>query len=88
MLFGNEGQIEPDTWYFVVVTYDGSLVKFYINGELDRTEWASGNINGHSSTFFLGSFDGTNQMFDGKLDDIKIFNCALTEWEIQELFNE
>ena len=88
MLSGNEGKIEPETWYFVAVTYDGSLVKFYINGELDRTEWASGNIDGHNSTLFLGTWNGTNGIFDGKLDDIKIFNCALTEWEIQQLFNE
>ena len=83
---GREGQIRIDEWHFVAVTYDGTTVKLYINEELDFTYPASGDIDGHHSTLLVGSWSGTNGMFNGKIDDIVIFNRALPEEEIISLF--
>ena len=76
-------------WYHLVVSYDGSSIKYYVNstyiGELGTT----GNIEQSSLPLEFGrNVPGATEYYKGGLDDIRIYNRALTETEILELYHE
>ena len=91
--------IQLGNWYHYVVTYEllnGTNIlapKVYINGILQTNQNLINNtcsINrlNSSSLNIGGSGSGnTNQFFDGKIDDIGIWNRALTQQEISDLYN-
>jgi len=75
----------------IVFTYDGNVGKFYINGNLVSSINNTGNITTSANLFFGKSgCNNAGQMidaFNGKLDDIGIWNRALTQQEITNLYN-
>ena len=78
-------------WVNVILSFDGTLLKQYINGQLYDTDSSPGfllNITGNSG-ISIGVSDQANghwAPFDGKLDDIGIWNRALTACEINNLY--
>ena len=84
-------QIALNTWYNVVFSFDGQNLKQYINGVLFSSNNLSGfslNTNGNSG-ISIGVSDQANghwSPFDGKIDDIGIWNRALTQAEITGLY--
>ncbi|MBM4167018.1 MAG: T9SS type A sorting domain-containing protein [Ignavibacteria bacterium] len=77
-----------NTWYHIVFTHDGSTSTFYINGVNDTS--ASRTYNTASnSTFRVGSDPTTSQHnpFNGILDDIRIYNHALTLTQVDSLYH-
>jgi PKD repeat protein len=67
-------------WNHVAVSYDGSLQKIYINGALIAT--GAAGIGGPCSPNFIGSYDSDSQgsqYFGGTLDEIAVFDHALSE---------
>ncbi len=68
------------TWYHMVISYDAVNWKMYLNGNLVGT--AAGNIGTRPKThFFLGN--GYPQCWNGQMDEIRIWNTALTESQIR-----
>jgi hypothetical protein len=82
-------ELLPTTsWTFVSGTYDGSEVKLYINGTLKNTGTVSGMINTNSLPLRIGADDELQiNYFKGSMDDIRIYNGALSASEIQALYN-
>lgn len=82
---------ELDTWYHLVSTYDGGVLKLFINGELVATSTAqSGDIEYPDEGFFvIGSYrdDNENWGHDGALDEVTIWNVALTDQEVSEYYD-
>jgi hypothetical protein len=78
----NDGQ-----WYNVVTTYEGpgTRVKIYIDGIIQDSSSAItlGTVN---SYFGIGNAPWANVPFKGQLDDIAIYNRALTQEEITALY--
>jgi len=76
--------IPSSTWHHVAFTYDGSEVKGYQNGIETMNGSFTGNIRG-STTFDIGfgQYEGnSNRSFGGQLDDVRIYNRALTPEEV------
>jgi hypothetical protein len=76
------------SWSFVVGTYDGSTAKIYINGDLKGTASASGRIQLTTIPLTIGSskYETVSpKYFDGKIDDVRIYNRALSKFEIQQI---
>ena len=71
-------------WQHVAAVYDGKNVKFYVNGELKDTCAATGRISGNANPIYIGKHQGASHYFDGKLDDIRIYNRSLTSYQIKE----
>ena len=75
-----------NTWDQLVYTNDGSMGRFYKNGELISTLPSNGlpilSGNGAFGRMNHPAYDAYN----GNLDDIGIWNRALTECEIQDLY--
>ena len=75
-------------WYHVVGVYDGSEMKLYINGIKDSaTKSITGNLNQYNTPLRIGTNGGFSEDFDGLIDQIGIWNRALTDQEITELYN-
>ena len=66
------------TWNHAAVTWDGSTVRFYLNGVADGTDGTNGpsdNSAGHS--LFIGSTDNPEKVwFDGQLDETRLYSTA------------
>ncbi len=68
-------------WTYVVGTYDGSRVRLYINGKQVTSIAVTGQINAHQEALRIGG-DPKGDYFKGKIDEVSIFNRALTATEI------
>jgi hypothetical protein len=71
-------------WSHVAATYDGSLMTIYINGKVAGTAAHTGNIIPQQSALSVGSRNNATQFFTGGVDELKIWNIALTSAEIRD----
>jgi uncharacterized protein (TIGR02145 family) len=71
-------------WHHVIVSINDSLTSFYVDGELKDTTLFSG-LQGIQNTEALRIGGGYYQYF-GSLDDIGIWNRALSAEEVQQLY--
>ncbi len=78
-----------DEYYHVVTVYDGNDLEIYINGELDAFSSYAGQILTTSIELTIGQVLPNEQRynFNGVLDDIRIYNYALSVPEIRELYD-
>lgn len=83
--------LEVGIWTHLAMTYDGSLVKLYVNGQLDSSYALTGPIITTDNWLAIGcdSFGGYSGQtaaayFNGTIDDVRIYNTALTQEEIEE----
>jgi len=75
----------PGRWQYIAVTWDGVTVTWYKNGQQITTFTTSQNaINTGDLT--IGAGDGTN--FDGVIDEVRIYNRALSADEIRMHYNQ
>ena len=79
--------LSTNTWYFIAATYDGSQMKFYIDGTLRGTTNATGTIPNGGRDIWVGSNDNWSEHFAGLIDELYIYDRALSEGEIQALMN-
>lgn len=74
-------------WYHVVGTYDGSSQKIYVNGNLERTQSTSGTLVSSVSPVNLGRRSSGDRRFTGDIDEVAIYDRALTASEISSRYN-
>lgn len=79
--------IDLNNWFQIASTYDNNFVRMYLNGKLISSFSDISLPSTSNSSFFFGSSpSGSTQYLKGKLDDIKIWNRALTPQELQTLY--
>jgi len=69
-----------NSWVHFAMTYDGTTIKLYCNGELATS--TTRTLNTISNNFFIGRW-GDN-WFDGMVDEVVIYNYARTQAQIQK----
>ncbi len=75
-------------WYHFVFTYDGTTSKIYRNGTLISTTNTTRNTVNNSDIFRLGLTEGGAQnYFNGTIDDLKIYNYALSDSQVASLYS-
>ena len=76
-------------WYHISGTYDGENITIYVDGKLDRSVPHSGKIDIVSFPLCFGIPSDTKDEHDlfGEIDEIRIWNLAKTEAEIQASMN-
>jgi alpha-glucosidase/alpha-D-xyloside xylohydrolase len=74
-------------WHLVGVTFDGKTIKFYADGqEIGASTTASGAIDTlGEAPAYLGSYKGTGEFFKGGIDDVRLYNRALSSGEIKTM---
>ena len=79
-------EVVANEWVHLAGTWDGTTMRMYINGVQDAT---TASISGHIdmakvSNYAIGSAGGgSNNNFNGSIDEVKIYSRALTSAEIQ-----
>ncbi|MEQ9188495.1 MAG: LamG-like jellyroll fold domain-containing protein [Cryomorphaceae bacterium] len=78
-----------NTWKHLTLVRDGNDVRYYIDGTLKATAAASssGSISGANDELVIGVHRTENQRWHfGKIDEIRVYNRALKDWEIENLY--
>ncbi len=76
--------VEVDTWYHTALTYDSgtNMLTLFLDGEVDAELSVSAGLeHRRGGLLTLGTFSGRD--LRGKLDEVKIFDEALSEGEIK-----
>ena len=76
-------------WYHVAGVYDGSEIKVFVNGDLEASSSYSGPIPTTTDNFYIG-VDATTwvEYFNGSVEELSVWNRALTESQIQTVMND
>jgi hypothetical protein len=77
-------QAEIGQWYLVVGKTDATDTVIFVNGTFDRLG-TTANAADTNQPFMVGLF--VNQYFGGLIDEVSVFNRALTDGEINSLYN-
>ena len=85
---GDGNEMVKSFWWYVTMVHDGVNDIIYVNGIQTNIRPAPGKLNTTARPLCFGSnpIEG-GQYFIGALDNVKIYNKALTAGEIQQLFN-
>lgn len=79
-----------DTWTHIVGTYDGSTIKIYKNGAF-VTSTAQATYSPGALALSIGddiSGSSTDDRWQGNIDEVKIWNRALRDAEITDIYNK
>jgi len=83
--------IPQDEWTHIAITFDvsaqGNNQKIYINGQLDIESRSENPLSTNTDDLLIGAdaYDTTRWHWQGMLDDIRIYNQALPEGQIQAI---
>ena len=81
-------QVVIDKWQFLAGTYDGISLKFFLNGKMTGQTGASGSINSATvpEGILIGRYSSGSNFPKAAMDDLRIYNIALSSEEIQDLY--
>jgi hypothetical protein len=64
------------------------MVRIYIDGDMVKEEGRSGNLTPNDSSLRIGHREGSTHWWNGVLDEVGVFNRALSEDEVNRIMNE
>jgi len=84
--------LSTSVWYHLVCTWDGTTMRIYVNGVQNNTA-SQGSIVPDTSTssFYIGRAGvpgGYTDDFSGQIDDVRIYNYALTAAQVRTTMAE
>jgi hypothetical protein len=72
-----------NTWSHLAATYDGAMLRLYVNGIQVGAQSMTGSIVGTSGALSIGGNSVWGEHFAGSIDEVRIYNRALSAGEIQ-----
>jgi fibronectin type 3 domain-containing protein len=81
------GALPAGTWTYLAATYDGSNIRVYVNGTLMGTQAKTGTIASSSNQLQIGGDGIFSQYFGGIIDEVRVYDAALTAAQIQSDMN-
>jgi len=76
----------PGRWYHLVGTYDGTSVNLYVDGVLINSKATSGPMSDYGRPLVIGGFSNLSEFTPGSIDEVSIYNRALSSNEIVGLY--
>jgi chitodextrinase len=76
-----------NTWTHVALTFNGSTLQLYVNGSPVASQSTSGTIQTTSNALRIGGNVPYGEYFNGRIDEVRVYNRALTQAEIQADMN-
>jgi len=79
-----------NVWHHLAGVYTGTEVSLYVDGQLASSmpKSGAGNVLSIMKIGNISESANPNQNFTGKIDDVRIYNRALSFQEVLDLFNE
>lgn len=74
--------LPPNTWTHLAGTYDGSTIRLYVNGTLVSSVARTGSLLTQTNPLSIGGDAIYGQFFRGTIDEVRIYNRALTAAQI------
>jgi len=75
-------------WYHVVMTFDGTNLVLYVNGdEKDTNSSASYSTTNNNNNFFIGHKEGSAKFYNGRIDEVSFWNTGLSANAVAALYN-
>lgn len=86
--YSTTSTVVKNTWAFYEYTFSVSGsnvdVSFYVNGKLNVTRsYATGYGASYSDSWIMGAFVSSSNFYNGKLDEVKIYNYARTAAQVK-----
>jgi parallel beta-helix repeat protein len=81
-------RVDDGRWHHAAGVYDGSRISLYVDGILDVSSTATGQISVNDYDVLIGeNAERTDRFWKGMIDDVRVYNHALTPQQIVELAN-
>jgi hypothetical protein len=74
--------IPLNSWTHLAVTYDGSVLRLYVNGAEAGNRTVSGSLVTSTGALRIGGNSVWGEYFTGLIDEVRVYNRALTPAEI------
>jgi hypothetical protein len=84
-IFESAAIVPMNQWSHFAMTWDGSTLKAYINGNLAITDAGSGSVVTNSDPLRIGARADLVSFYKGQIDEFSIYNRPLSQAEIQAI---
>src|SRR5438309_1859832 len=75
--------LAANTWTHLATTFDGATLRLYVNGVQASSRAMTGTLPTSTNPLQIGGDSLFGQFFQGRIDEVRIYNRALTQAEIQ-----
>lgn len=88
LAYNNSSYLWDGNWHHIIGTFDGITRKLFVdsNNVVSNSDY-TGKITASGREFKLGYSDSGATYFNGLIDDVRIYNRALSAEEIQAIYN-
>src|SRR5439155_20698894 len=75
--------LPTNNWTYLAATWDGTTLRLYVNGTLASSLAVSGTLLSSTGVLRIGGNSVWGEFFSGMIDEVRIYNRALSQTEIQ-----
>jgi hypothetical protein len=80
--------VSNSVWHHVALVSNGTIFSIYVDGVKASADQAVGAISTTNVSVRIGRSIAAGEYFDGQIDDVRIYNYALTAEQIKQIMNE
>jgi hypothetical protein len=84
--FDGATAIQTGAWYHVAMTYDNATLRLFVNGAFDGSMPVTGIVTPSTNPMNIGGFGVSPWTLLGKVDELSLYNRALTTNELQGIY--
>lgn len=84
----SNSNLQTNQWYLITATRKNGVAKLWINANLDANATYNFTLYNQNYNLKLGMSHDNSQSFSGKLDELRIYNWALEQEQIIDIYNE
>jgi len=82
----SQANVNDGQWHHLAGTYDGANARLFVDGVLNGSMATTGAISKNTAPVYIsGNSEKASRLWNGSIDDVRIYNRALTEAEVRLL---